>query len=74
MGKKSSPQYDQSRDKRYSAYVYVGDLKFRKSNCIKRGPKTGKCYEWKQEFLDLKVIKDEEFIRSSMILMGESEL
>lgn len=74
MGKRSLPNWDQPRDKRHSAYVYIGDFKFAKSVCKNRGPKTGKCYEWKQEILDLKVKEDEEFVKASMMLVGEGEL
>ena len=74
MGRKSSIQYDQPRDKRYSAFVYVGDFKFRKSSCVNRGKKTGKCYKWVQTYLDLNKKEDSEFVKSSMILMNEAGL
>lgn len=74
MAKKSSNQYDQPRDKRYSAYVYVGGSKFRKSICENRGKKSGKCYKWRVEYLDLSIKEDEEFVKSSMILISEGEL
>lgn len=74
MAKKSSNQYDKPRARLYSAYVYAGDLKFRKTNCVNRGKKSGKCYKWEVQILDLKDKSDEEFIKSSMILIGEGEL
>lgn len=74
MATKSLNQYDKPRAKLYSAFVYAGDMKFRKSICENRGKKSGKCYKWKIEYLDLKIKEDEEFIRSSMILIGEAEL
>lgn len=74
MAKRSSTSWDNPRDKRYSAYVYIGEGKFRKSQCMRRGKKTGKCYEWKQHYLDVNVKEDEEFIKASMILVSEGEL
>lgn len=74
MAKKSLNQYDNPRDKRYSAYVYIGDMTFQKSICENRGKKSGKCYKWRVEKLDLKKKEDELFIKSSMILIGEGEL
>ena len=74
MGRRSQTNFDQSRDKRYSAYVYAGDYTFRKTNCVQRGKKSGKCYKWEVQILDLKDKKDEAFIESSMILIGEGEL
>lgn len=74
MGSRSSNSWDNPRDKRYSAYVYIGDKKFRKSQCIRRGKKTGKCYEWKQHYLDLNKPEDEQFVKASMILVSEGEL
>lgn len=74
MGKRSLNKHDQPRDKRYSAYVYEGDFKFRKSVCLRRGKKTGKCYDWEQKYLDLKKSEDAEFIKSNMMLISEGEL
>lgn len=74
MGRRSQTNYDQPRDKRYSAYVYAGDMKFRKTNCVNRGKKSGKCYKWEVQLLDLKDPQDAEFVKSSMILIGEGEL
>ena len=74
MGRNSSTNFDQERARLYSAYNYIGNFKFQKSSCVNRGKKTGKCYEWKVEVLDLNKVEDSEFVKSSMILIGESEI
>jgi hypothetical protein len=70
MGKKSQPNYDQPRDRRYSAYVYDG-RRFVKSTCTKR--EKG-CLKWKREFLDLSIPEDALFVKAHMILISEGEL
>jgi hypothetical protein len=77
MGRKRVIDYDRSRDQRYSAYVYAGDLKFRKSVCLERKDKKkkqGDCVKWKVEYLDLRDKEDANFIKFNMILVPESEL
>lgn len=74
MAKKSLNQYDNPRAKLYSAYIYIGKGVFQKSICENRGKKSGKCYQWKIEKLDINKAEDEAFIKSSMILIGEGEL
>jgi hypothetical protein len=75
MGKRSSNSYDTPRATIHSAFKYDKDFKFAKRTCLKRGPKTGKCYTWSEPIvLDLKIPEDEIKIRETMILVGEADL